>query len=302
MFVAGAGGETPRPGPHQAGTWRRRYPDRAGAVDHAVETEEEAFACARRFLSYLPSSVYELPPTIPCDDDPERAEESLMKAVPRNRRQVYKMRPVIEAVVDKGSFFEMGANFGRSIIAGLARLEGRAVLLLASDSFHYGGSWTAEACQKVVRWVDFAETFHLPVVYLMDCPGFMIGSMPRRRRPSATVCVRWPRSTRPRFPGAPSSCAIPLALPASCISRRIVFRCAMPGRRPIGARCRSKAASKRPTAPTSMRRKIRRPSCRRSRIASTSCARRSARPKNSGRGNHRSAQDPFIVVRIRAAV
>src|SRR5258705_1071287 len=60
---------------------------RAGGVDHAVETEEEAFDCARRFLSYLPSSVYELPPTLPCDDDPERSEESLMKAVPRSRRQ-----------------------------------------------------------------------------------------------------------------------------------------------------------------------------------------------------------------------
>src|SRR3984885_9914121 len=92
---------------------------RAGGVDDAVETEEEAFECARRFLSYLPSSVHELPPMAPCDDDPERAEESLMKAVPRNRRQVYKMRPIINAVVDKGSFFEMAANFGRSIIAGL---------------------------------------------------------------------------------------------------------------------------------------------------------------------------------------
>ena len=148
---------------------------RAGGVDDAVDTEEEAFERARRFLSYLPSSVYDLPPTTPCTDDPERAEESLMKAVPRNRRQVYKMRPIIDAVVDKGSFFEVNANFGRPIITGLARLEGRAVLLLASDPFHYGGSWTAEACQKVVRWVDFAETFHLPVVYLMDCPGFMIG-------------------------------------------------------------------------------------------------------------------------------
>ncbi len=78
-------------------------------------------------------------------------------------------------MVDKGSFFEMSANFGRSIIAGLARLEGRAVLLLASDPFHYGGSWTADACQKVARYADLAETFHLPVVYLMDCPGFMIG-------------------------------------------------------------------------------------------------------------------------------
>lgn len=148
---------------------------RAGAVDHAVDTEEEAFACARRFLSYLPSSVYELPPTLPCTDDPERGDEALMNAVPRNRKQVYKMRPIIESVVDKGSFFEVAKNFGKPVIVGLARLEGRAVLLLASDSFHYGGSWTADACQKVVRWVDFAETFHLPIVYLMDCPGFMIG-------------------------------------------------------------------------------------------------------------------------------
>ncbi|WP_027543128.1 acyl-CoA carboxylase subunit beta [Bradyrhizobium sp. WSM2254] len=148
---------------------------RAGAVDHAVDTEEGAFACARRFLSYLPSSVYELPPTLPCTDNPERTEEALMNAVPRNRKQVYKMRPIIESVVDKGSFFEVAKNFGKPVIVGLARLEGRAVLLLASDSFHYGGSWTADACQKVVRWVDFAETFHLPVVYLMDCPGFMIG-------------------------------------------------------------------------------------------------------------------------------
>ncbi|MCK1654491.1 methylmalonyl-CoA carboxyltransferase [Bradyrhizobium sp. 149] len=148
---------------------------RAGAVDHAVDTEEEAFACARRFMSYLPSSVYELPPTLPCTDPPERTEEALMNAVPRNRKQVYKMRPIVEQVVDKGSFFEVAKNFGKPIIVGLARLEGRAVMVLASDSFHYGGSWTADACQKVVRWVDFAETFHLPIVYLMDCPGFMIG-------------------------------------------------------------------------------------------------------------------------------
>lgn len=148
---------------------------RAGAIDHAVDTEEEAFACARRFLSYLPSSVYELPPTLPCADNPERSDEALMNAVPRNRKQVYKMRPIVEQVVDKGSFFEVGKNFGKPIIVGLARLEGRAVMVLASDSFHYGGSWTADACQKVVRWVDFAETFHLPIVYLMDCPGFMIG-------------------------------------------------------------------------------------------------------------------------------
>ncbi len=157
---------------------------RSGAVDAAVETEAEAFACARRFLSYLPASVHGLPPVLPCGDDTERADETLMQAVPRNRRQVYKMRPIIEAVVDQGSFFEMGANFGRSLIVGLTRLGGHPVLMLASDPYHYGGAWSAEACQKLVRFVDLAETFHLPVVYLMDCPGFMIGLDAER---SATI-------------------------------------------------------------------------------------------------------------------
>lgn len=148
---------------------------KAGGVDHAVDTEAEAFACARRFLSYLPSSVYDLPPTLPCTDDPQRSDELLISAVPRDRRRVYKMRPIIESVVDSGSFFEVAQNYGRPLIVGLARLEGRAVMVLASDPYHFGGSWTADACQKVIRWVDFAETFHLPIVYLMDCPGFMVG-------------------------------------------------------------------------------------------------------------------------------
>jgi len=148
---------------------------RSGAVDHAVDTEEETFACARRFLSYLPSSVHELPPKLDSDDDPERRDESLMQVIPKDRRKVYKVRPIIEALVDRGSFFEMGAMFGRSIVTGLARLDGRAVAVMASDPYFYGGSWTAAACQKIVRFVDLAETFHLPVVYLMDCPGFLIG-------------------------------------------------------------------------------------------------------------------------------
>ena len=85
------------------------------------------------------------------------------------------MRPILEAVVDQGSFFEMGRMFGRSIITALARLDGRPVAIMAGDSQHYAGAWTAETCQKVVRFVDLAQTFHLPVVYLLDCPGFMIG-------------------------------------------------------------------------------------------------------------------------------
>ena len=148
---------------------------RAGGVDDAVDTEAEAFERARQFLSYLPSSVHGVPPVIPCDDDPNRRDEKLMSIIPRDRRKIYKMRTIIDTVVDQGSFFEMGRNFGRPVITGLARLGGHPVALMAGDPYHYAGAWTADACQKVVRFVDLAETFHLPVVYLVDCPGFLIG-------------------------------------------------------------------------------------------------------------------------------
>jgi acetyl-CoA carboxylase carboxyltransferase component len=148
---------------------------KSGAVDHATETEEEAFEAARRFLSYLPSSVYGTPPVTECIDDPNRRDEKLFTHIPRDRRRVYQMRPIVESVVDTGSFFEMGKMFGRSIITGFARLNGKPVAVMASDPFFYAGSWTADACAKVIRFVDLAETFHLPIVYLQDCPGFMVG-------------------------------------------------------------------------------------------------------------------------------
>ena len=111
---------------------------KAGAVDHAVDTEEEAFECARKFLSYLPSSVYELPPRGKQNDDPKRRVDHLLDSVPGDIRKVYKMRPIIESVVDEGSFFEMGRQFGKSVITGFARLDGWPVAIMASDPYSYG--------------------------------------------------------------------------------------------------------------------------------------------------------------------
>jgi acetyl-CoA carboxylase carboxyltransferase component len=148
---------------------------RAGAVDDVVATEQEAFARARRFLSYLPSSVYELPERVTVSDDANRREDFLIEAVPHDRRKVYDMRKILGAVVDKDSLFEMGRKFGGSVITALARLDGWPVAVLASDPYFYGGGWTADAAQKVTRFVDLANTFHLPVVHLVDVPGFVIG-------------------------------------------------------------------------------------------------------------------------------
>jgi acetyl-CoA carboxylase carboxyltransferase component len=140
-----------------------------------VESEAEAFARTRRFLSYLPSSVHELPPRTAPAADVARRDPWLIEAVPRDRRKVYDMRRILRAVVDADSLFEMGRKFGGSVITALARLDGWPVAVMASDPYFYGGGWTADASQKAARFVDLANTFHLPVVHLVDVPGFVIG-------------------------------------------------------------------------------------------------------------------------------
>lgn len=153
----------------------------SGAVDNAVDTEEEALAQIRLFLSYLPGSVWELPPRVRSDDSPERADEWLLSAIPRNRRQAYDMRRIVAAVFDTGSVFEVGRHFGPSLITALARLDGHPVAVLAADPRYYGGGLTAAASDKLTRFADTAETFHLPVVHLVDQPGFVVGTDAERQ-------------------------------------------------------------------------------------------------------------------------
>jgi acetyl-CoA carboxylase carboxyltransferase component len=146
-----------------------------GTVDNVVESEADAFAAARRFLSYLPPSVHHLPERLQPTDDPKRKEESLISLVPKDGRTPYKPRKIIEAAVDKGSFFEIGHDWGRGIVTGLARIDGYAVGIMAGDPFFLDGAWTADVCDKVTRHMDLCSTFHLPVIHFVDCPGFAVG-------------------------------------------------------------------------------------------------------------------------------
>jgi acetyl-CoA carboxylase carboxyltransferase component len=148
---------------------------RSGSIDDIAEDEEDAFAKARRFLSYLPASIESLAERTPSSDPIDRSEPWLDSIVPRSRRHVYKMRRILEGVFDEGSVFEIGRNWGRSVITALARLDGWPVAVIAGDPMIYGGAWTADTGQKLVRFVDLAETFHLPVVHLVDIPGLMVG-------------------------------------------------------------------------------------------------------------------------------
>ena len=157
---------------------------KSGVVDNVAPDERGVFEQARRFLSYLPTNIWERAPVLSCDDPPDRCEEELLSIVPRERRKPHKMRRIIELLVDGGSFFEMSAGYGQSQITGLARMNGQPVGVLANDPYFYAGAMTAAGSQKVTRFVDLCDTFHLPIVSLADEPGFMIGPEAER---SATI-------------------------------------------------------------------------------------------------------------------
>lgn len=149
--------------------------DTAGTIDNAVDTEDEAIALVRRFLSYMPQNVWELPPREASTDPPDRCEDGLASIVPRHRRTPYNMHKLIGMVVDRGSTFEIQPTFGRSVITMLARLDGAVVGVVANNPLVYGGAMDHRAARKQIRFVELCDTFHIPLVFLVDQPGFMVG-------------------------------------------------------------------------------------------------------------------------------
>jgi acetyl/propionyl-CoA carboxylase alpha subunit/acetyl-CoA carboxylase carboxyltransferase component len=156
------------------GDWRVHC--RNGSVDNLAETEEDAVAQARRFLSYLPASVYEAPPLSPADDPADRREDELFTLVPRKRTTTFDMRRAIRLMADKDSFFEIGPLWGTDQITGFVRFAGHPMGVIASDSRHAnGGALTADGCDKLRRHLDLCDVFHLPILNLNDNPGFAVG-------------------------------------------------------------------------------------------------------------------------------
>jgi acetyl-CoA carboxylase carboxyltransferase component len=146
----------------------------SGVVHNGVKTEEEAFDMARRFLSYLPRHVWEVPERIE-STPPKGKAEDLNKVVPQSRRRVFNPRKVLDLVFDEGSVLEIQPTFGASKICCLARIDGYAVGVMTDDSRIAGGSLTRDAAQKLEHFIDLCDTFHLPIINLPDQPGTMIG-------------------------------------------------------------------------------------------------------------------------------
>jgi len=147
----------------------------SGVVNNVAESEADAFVQIRRFLSYVPSNVWQLPPWVEPQDDPNRRDESLVSAIPKRRTAAYDVRKIVRSILDRDSTFEISPLYGRAIVTLLARIDGFPVAVLANDCRFDGGAMTPAACIKAERFIDIADTFHLPIVYFADVPGFMIG-------------------------------------------------------------------------------------------------------------------------------
>ena len=146
---------------------------KSGIVDNVADDEHAMFAQVRRFLSYLPSNIHQRAPRMASEDDPERMEDELVRAVPRDSNAPFDMREILAMIFDLGSVFELSRDYGASQIAALARLDGQPVGVLANDNRVYAGAMTAAAGQKYRRFVEMCDTFHLPIVNFIDQPGFM---------------------------------------------------------------------------------------------------------------------------------
>jgi acetyl-CoA carboxylase carboxyltransferase component len=149
--------------------------DVAGTIDNAVVDEAACFATIRRFLSYMPQNVWALPPVIPCGDPTDRREDELLRIVPRERRKPYDMRKLIELVVDRDSVFEIQPSFGKAVVTALARLDGHVVGIVANNPMVYGGAVDVRGARKQTHFIELCDCFHIPIVFLVDVPGFMVG-------------------------------------------------------------------------------------------------------------------------------
>ena len=122
-----------------------------------------------------------MPPRKEPSDDPDRRDDYLLSAIPREKRRVYDARKIINSIVDSDSFFEITPHYGRSRIVGLARVDGYSVGVMINNPKHLGGSMDVSAGTKVIRFLQLCDTFHIPLVYLADEPGFMVGPEQQRQ-------------------------------------------------------------------------------------------------------------------------
>jgi methylmalonyl-CoA decarboxylase subunit alpha len=171
------------------GGWRV-HSEASGIVDQVADADEEAIDAIRQFLSYLPSHRMEPPPEHPVPAGSGTEMERVLDLIPSSTNQVYDVKRVIRCIVDRDSLFELKARYGRAIVTALARLDGKSVGIVANNPLHRGGAIGADECQKVQSFFVLCDSFNVPLVMLVDQPGFLIGMEGEQRGVTGKV-MNW---------------------------------------------------------------------------------------------------------------
>jgi len=149
---------------------------KSGVGDLEVESDEACIEAIKHYLSFLPSHNGEAPPVIACEDPIDRADEELLDVLPESNRKPYDMYEVIRRIVDDGFFFDMKGQWAKTLITGFARFGGRSAGIVASQPKQLGGILDNDSADKAARFVNLCNAFGIPLVFLMDVPGFMVGT------------------------------------------------------------------------------------------------------------------------------
>jgi acetyl-CoA carboxylase carboxyltransferase component len=175
--------------PEDLGGWRL-HAEVTGFADAVADSDEEALDAVKTFLGYLPRHCNEAPParSVPAGSGAAMPDIGLL--LPASRTQVYDVRKVLRAVVDRDSLFELKAKFGKAAVTALARLDGRTVGVIANNPLAKGGALDADACDKVTSFLVLCDSFNVPIVMFVDTPGFVIGTEAERKRAPGKI-MNW---------------------------------------------------------------------------------------------------------------
>lgn len=174
--------------PEELGGWEL-HAKITGQADEFAEDEEKSMDLMKRFLSYMPSHANEEPPLIETDDDPYRLLDDVLEIVPTNRKRAYNMKKLINTIVDHGSFFELKPFFGEALITGLARLNGRVVGVVANQPMKFAGAAGPDECDKATDFICLCDSYHIPLIFLHDIPGFRVGSQAEKSKMPTKIMV-----------------------------------------------------------------------------------------------------------------
>lgn len=172
--------------PEELGGWKI-HAEITGMIDMVVDTDEEALDAVKKFLSYMPAHHREPPPVRDVPDGSGEGMGSILDLLPASRTQVYDMRKIIQCILDKDSYFELKARFGRVAVTALGRLGGRVVGVVANNPLVKGGTLDTDACDKIIDFLVLCDSFNIPLVMLVDTPGFLIGAEAEKRRATGKI-------------------------------------------------------------------------------------------------------------------